>query len=308
MQEGVVRLKNQKKTKIKMTKMARREEVAGYLFLLPNMIGFFIFTLVPVVWGLLLSLTNYDGFSEAAFVGLANFKKLFHDDYFYTSLRNNIYYSIVSVTLTLLFGLLLAVLLQQKLKGSEVFKTIFFFPQLTSSVAFGVIFMALFRGEGPVNSVLTILGMANPPKWLTSTAWSMTTITIVSIIKNMGYYMVLFLSGLQSVSEELYEAASLDGAGPWKKFKSITLPLLSPTTFLCTVMCIINSFKVFDLVNIMTDGGPGRSSNVLVYRIYQEAFQNYKFGYASAYAVVLFVLVYIVTMIQFQGQKKWVNY
>lgn len=247
MQEGVVRLKNQKKTKIKMTKMARREEVAGYLFLLPNMIGFFIFTLVPVVWGLLLSLTNYDGFSEAAFVGLANFKKLFHDDYFYTSLRNNIYYSIVSVTLTLLFGLLLAVLLQQKLKGSEVFKTIFFFPQLTSSVAFGVIFMALFRGEGPVNSVLTILGMANPPKWLTSTAWSMTTITIVSIIKNMGYYMVLFLSGLQSVSEELYEAASLDGAGPWKKFKSITLPLLSPTTFLCTVMCIINSFKVFDL-------------------------------------------------------------
>ena len=120
--------------------------------------------------------------------------------------------------------------------------------------------------------------------------------------------MVLFLSGLQSVSEELYEAASLDGAGPWKKFKSITLPLLSPTTFLCTVMCIINSFKVFDLVNIMTDGGPGRSSNVLVYRIYQEAFQNYKFGYASAYAVVLFVLVFIVTMIQFQGQKKWVNY
>ena len=205
-------------------------------------------------------------------------------------------------------GLLLAVLLQQKLKGSEVFKTIFFFPQLTSSVAFGVIFMALFRGEGPVNSVLTILGMANPPKWLTSTASSMTTITIVSIIKNMGYYMVLFLSGLQSVSEELYEAASLDGAGPWKKFKSITLPLLSPTTFLCTVMCIINSFKVFDLVNIMTDGGPGRSSNVLVYRIYQEAFQNYKFGYASAYAVVLFVLVFIVTMIQFQGQKKWVNY
>lgn len=301
-------MKRQKKAKTRLTKMARREEIAGYLFLLPNMVGFLVFTLVPVVWGLLLSLTNYDGFNKAEFVGLANFKKLFHDGYFYTSLTNNIYYSVVSVTLTLIFGLMLAVLLQQKLKGSEVFKTIFFFPQLTSSVAFGVIFMALFRGEGPVNGVLSILGMENPPRWLTSTAWSMTTIIIVSIIKNMGYYMVLFLSGLQSISEELYEAASLDGAGSWHRFKSITLPLLTPTTFLCTVMCIINSFKVFDLVNIMTDGGPGRSSNVLVYRIYQEAFQNYKFGYASAYAVILFVLVFIVTMIQFQGQKKWMNY
>lgn len=301
-------MKRQKKAKTRLTKMARREEIAGYIFLLPNMVGFLVFTLVPVVWGLLLSLTNYDGFNKAEFVGLANFKKLFHDGYFYTSLTNNIYYSVVSVTLTLIFGLMLAVLLQQKLKGSEVFKTIFFFPQLTSSVAFGVIFMALFRGEGPVNGVLSILGMENPPRWLTSTAWSMTTIIIVSIIKNMGYYMVLFLSGLQSISEELYEAASLDGAGSWHRFKSITLPLLTPTTFLCTVMCIINSFKVFDLVNIMTDGGPGRSSNVLVYRIYQEAFQNYKFGYASAYAVILFVLVFIATMIQFQGQKKWVNY
>lgn len=301
-------MSRQNKEKVKLSKMARREEITGYLFLMPNIVGFLIFTLVPVIWGLLLSLTNYDGFGNVSFVGLDNFIKLFRDGYFYTALKNNLYYSIVSVILTLVFGLLLAVLLQQKLRGSELFKTVFFFPQLTSSVAFGVIFMALFRGDGPVNGALMSIGVSNPPKWLTSTAWSMTTIIIVSVIKNMGYYMVLFLSGLQSISEELYEAASLDGANAWRKFLGITLPLLSPTTFLCTVMCIINSFKVFDLVNIMTDGGPGRSSNVLVYRIYQEAFQNYKFGYASAYAVILFLLVFVVTMVQFRGQKKWVNY
>lgn len=296
------------KAKKKLSKSDRREERAALAFLLPNLLGFIIFVLVPVVGGLVLSLTNYDGFSEIEFVGIDNFKRLFQDEYYYTSLGNNIYYTIVSVTFTLVIALGLAVLLQQKLSGSELFKTIFFFPQLTSSVAFGIIFMALFRGDGPINGVLQILGVANPPQWLTSTEWSMTTITIVSIIKNFGYYMVLFIAGLQGIPEDLYEAASLDGANSWQKFKKITLPMLSPTTFLCSIMCLINSFKVFDLVNIMTDGGPGRSSNVLVYRIYQEAFRNYDFGYASAYAVVLFLIVFVITMFQFRGQKKWVNY
>ena len=296
------------KAKKKMTKMEQRETVAGYLFLLPNIVGFLIFTLVPVVWGLMLSLMEYDGFSSPKFVGMRNFTTLFKDQYFYTSLKNNIYYSVVSVIFTLLFAVILAVLLMQKLRGSEIFKTIFFFPQLASSVAVGIIFMCLFRGQGPVNGILGQLGVENVPKWLTSTSWSMTTVTIVAIIKNVGYYMILFLAGLSNISEDLYEAASLDGAGAWAKFIKITLPLLSPTTFLCTVMCIINSFKVFDLVNVMTDGGPGTSSNVLVYRIYQEAFRNYKFGYASAYAVIMFLMIFVVTLIQFRGQKKWVNY
>lgn len=296
------------KRRTKLTKAERREEIIAYLFLLPNMIGFIIFTLIPVVWGLLLSFTNYDGFGDVKFIGLTNFKKLFTDGYFITSLKNNIFYTIFSVSFTLLFGLLLAVLLQKKLKGSMAFKTIFFFPQLTSSVAFGIIFVCLFRGSGPINGVLQAIGVENPPKWLTSTQWSMITITIVSVIKNMGYYMVLFLAGLQTIPVDLYEASSLDGASGWKQFKAVTLPMLSPTTFLCSIMCLINSFKVFDLVNIMTDGGPGRSSNVLVYRIYQEAFVNYKFGYASTYAVVLFLIVFVITMIQFRGQKKWVNY
>lgn len=296
------------KAKQQLSKAAKREERIAFGFLLPNLLGFLVFTLVPVVAGLVLSLTNYDGFSKMEFVGIDNFKRLFKDGYFYTALGNNIYYTVVSVSFTLIIALGLAVLLQQKLRGSEVFKTIFFFPQLTSSVAFGIIFMALFRGSGPINGVLEALGAASPPKWLTSTDWSMTTITIVSVVKNFGYYMVLFIAGLQGIPEDLYEAASLDGANSWQKFKKITLPMLSPTTFLCSVMCLINSFKVFDLVNIMTDGGPGRSSNVLVYRIYQEAFRNYDFGYASAYAVILFMIVFVITMIQFRRQKNWVNY
>ncbi len=298
----------EKKTKIVMSKSAKREAVTGYLFLLPNAIGFLLFTLIPVVYALLLSLTDYDGFKTNNFIGFRNFSKLFQDGYFYASLKNNIFYTLFSVTFTLIFALFLAILLNKKLRGSGFFKTVFFFPQLVSSVAFGIIFVALFRDSGPINGFLRDLSMSNPPKWLTSTAWSMTTITIVSVIKNTGYYMVLFLAGLQTISEDLYEAASLDGANALKKFHAITLPMLSPTTFLCSVMCIINSFKVFDLVNIMTDGGPGRSSNVLVYRIYQEAFRNYKFGYASAYAVILFLIVFVITMIQFHGQKNWVNY
>ena len=294
--------------KIKLTKAAKREERTGYLFLLPNAIGFIIFTFIPVIWGLLLSFTNYDGFDKMDFVGLDNFKKLFQDDYFLASLKNNIFFMVFSVSFTLFFALLLATLLQRKLKGSGLFKTIFFFPQLTSSVAFGVIFVALFKGSGPINQMLEQIGVIDPPAWLSSTAWSMITITIVSVIKNTGYYMVMFIAGLQSIPNDLYEASDLDGTNAFQQFRYITLPMLSPTTFLCSIMCIINSFKVFDLVNIMTNGGPGHSSNVLVYRIYQEAFRNYKFGYASSYAMILFLIVFAITMIQFRGQRKWVNY
>ena len=170
------------RTKQKPSKAARREGWIAFGFLLPNLLGFLVFTFLPVVVGLVLSLTNYDGFGQMEFTGLKNFTRLFQDDYFYTALKNNIYYTVLSVSLTLIIALALAVLLQQKLKGSEIFKTIFFFPQLTSSVAFGIIFMALFRGEGPVNGVLEWLGAVDPPRWLTSTAWSMTTIVILSLI------------------------------------------------------------------------------------------------------------------------------
>lgn len=296
------------KTKKKRTSMQSREERIGYLFLLPSFIGFVIFILIPVIWGLILSLFDYNGFKAPQFIGLKNFINLFHDEYFFISLKNNLFYMVVSVSFTLLFGLLLAVFLDKPLKGRGIFKTVLFFPQLTSSIAFGMIFAILFTSRGPINGMLRTLGMLNPPKWLTDSQWVMLTITITAIIKNTGYYMILFLAGLQSVPADLYEAAGLDGANGFQKFRYVTWPMITPTVFLSTILCVINSFKVFDLVAQMTDGGPANSSNVLVYRIYTEAFKYSKFGYASAYAVVLFVIVLVITLIQFRGQKKWVNY
>jgi multiple sugar transport system permease protein len=171
-----------------------------------------------------------------------------------------------------------------------------------------MVFTIMFTSRGPINGFLRSLGVENPPKWLTDPSIVMTTITMTAVIKNTGYYMVLFLAGLQNISDDLYEAASLDGANSIQKFRYVTWPMITPTFFLCTVLCVINSFKVFDLVSQMTNGGPANASNVLVYRIYTEAFRFSKFGYASAYALVLFLIVLAVTLVQFQGQKKWVNY
>ena len=286
--------------------LQKREEVTGYLFLIPSFIGFLVFILIPCVWGLLLAFTDYDGFKKMNFIGLKNFINLFQDNYFYLSLKNNIFYMFFSVLFTLLFGLILAVLVNQKVRGSSVFKTILFFPQLTSSIAFGMIFALLFTTRGPINNTLRLLGMVNPPQWLTDSSMVMITITITAIIKNTGYYMVMFLAGLTSVPDDLYEAASLDGANGLQKFQYVTWPMITPTVFMCTILCIINSFKVFDLVSQMTNGGPANSSNVLVFRIYTEAFKFGKFGYASAYGVVLFLIGLAITLLQFWGQKKWV--
>lgn len=148
----------------------------------------------------------------------------------------------------------------------------------------------------------------NPPMWLSSTKTALFSVMLVAIWKQSGYYMIIILAGLQSVPTQLYEAASIDGADGIKKFFKITLPMLSPTMFMVLILSIINSFQVFDLINIMTDGGPGRSTNVLVYRIYQEGFQKLQFGYASAMAYFLFVIIMVITLIQFREQKKWVSY
>ena len=281
----------------------------GYLFLLPNFIGFFIFMAIPIIMGLIISFTDYNGFSQFNFIGLKNYIDMFRDEYFLVSLGNNLLYTAVTVPGIVVFALLLAVAVNTGIRCSGLFKTMFFLPNISSMVAVGIVWAMLFNPTmGPINNFLRSLGIENPPQWISASDSALWSIMLVDIWKKAGYYMVILLAGLQSIPKQLYEAASIDGAGAVKKFFKITLPMLSPTMFMVMVLCIIQSFQVFDLVNIMTDGGPGRSSNVLVYRIYQEAFQNYKFGYASAYAVVLFVLVFIVTMIQFQGQKKWVNY
>ncbi|MDR2976234.1 MAG: sugar ABC transporter permease [Streptococcaceae bacterium] len=269
-------------------------------FVAPNFIGFFIFTLVPVVVSFVLAFLEWDSFSTPKFVGLSNFKQMLSDDTFKISFTNTILYTVAVVPLTLLCSLGLAILLNQKIKGIKFFRTAFFFPYVTSLVAIAVVWNMLFHPTmGPINQLLRHF-IANPPGWTSSTQWALVAIIIVSIWRGMGYYMVLYLAGLQGINKEWYEAAAIDGASKWKQFLHITWPSLHPTTFFITIMLIINSFKVFDLVQIMTNGGPGRSTNVLVLDIYNEAFVNFKFGYASAISFVLFILVLGVTVVQFK--------
>ena len=285
------------------------EYIKGYLFILPNFIGFFVFMAIPIIMGFVISLTDYNGFNQMNFVGFKNYIDMFQDEYFRVSLWYKIVYTLVTVPGTIVVSLALALAVNMGIKGSNIFKTMFFLPNITSMVAVGIVWAMIFNPQtGPINNLLRSIGIENTPMWLSSSSTALPTIMIVSIWKQAGYYMIIFLAGLQAIPKQLYEAASIDGASGISKFFKVTLPMLSPTTFMVLILNIISSFQVFDLINIMTGGGPGRSTNVLVYRIYQEGFQNMRFGYASAMAYFLFLIVLIITLIQFRGQKKWVNY
>ena len=288
-------------TKSASRKLKRKNTLIAWSFIAPNFIGFLIFTLVPVVFSLILAFMKWDSFSTPEFIGLQNFTRMLSDDTFWISLKNTFLYTIGVVPLTLICSLGLAILLNQKIKGVKFFRTAFFFPYVTSLVAIAVVWSMLFHPTmGPINQFLRVV-IENPPGWLSSSDWALTAIIIVSVWRGMGYYMILYLAGLQGISKELYEAAAMDGANKWKQFIHITVPALRPTTFFVTIMLVINCFKIFDLVQVMTDGGPGRATNVLVYQVYSEAFVKFNFGYASAIAMVLFVIVLVITVIQF----KW---
>ena len=288
-------------------KLRRKNTWTAVSFIAPNFIGFFLFTLIPVICSLILAFMSWDSFSTPEFVGMKNFTKMIHDDTFWISLKQTFIYTIGVVPLTLICSLGLAILLNRKIRGMKFFRTAFFFPYVTSLVAIAVVWNMLFHPTmGPINQFLKLF-IENPPGWTSSSTWALPAIIIVSVWRFMGYYMILYLAGLQSVPRELYEAASMDGAGKWNQFLNVTLPSLRPTTFFVTIMLVINCFKVFDLVQVMTGGGPGRATNVLVYEIYNEAFVKFNFGYASAIAMVLFIIVLAITVAQFkwnQHQEK----
>lgn len=285
-------------------KLRRKNTLTALSFIAPNFIGFFLFTLIPVIFSLILAFMKWDSFGTPKFVGLKNFSKMLNDDTFWISLKNTFLYTIGVVPLTLICSLGLAILLNKKIRGMKFFRTAFFFPYVTSLVAIAVVWNMLFHPTmGPINQFLKLF-IENPPGWTSSSDWALTAIVIVSVWRGMGYYMILYLAGLQSVPKELYEAASMDGAGKWKQFLNVTVPSLRPTTFFVTIMLVINCFKIFDLVQVMTAGGPGRATNVLVYQIYNEAFVKFNFGYASAIAMVLFVIVLSITVIQFKWNQR----
>lgn len=290
----------------------RREHLIAYSFIAPNFIGFTIFTLIPLFFSLALSLMSWDGSNPITFVGFDNFIRLSKDKTFFKALYNTITYTIGIVPLTLVASLALALLLNQKVRARNFFRTVSFFPYVASLVAVAAVWNFLFSPfMGPVNSILnTITGIPfeQLPKWSASKDWAMFTAVFFSIWKNMGYYMVIYLAGLQGVNPELYEAASLDGASSWQRFWNVTIPQLAPTTFFTTMILIISSFKVYDVFVMLFAGGDNQltdSTRVLVYQIYNTAFRSLKYGYASAQAIILFVLVLGITLIQFRGEKRF---
>ena len=291
-------------------KRRRSNNLIAYSFVAPNFIGFAIFTLVPIIMSVGLSFMKWNGSAVQGpqFIGLNNYIRLFSDTRFKDAFVNTIVYTVATVPLTIIASLLLAVILNQKILGRNFFRTMSFFPYVASLVAVAAVWNALFSPEkGPINGILRAIGIANPPGWAVDPNWAMVTLILFSVWKNMGYYMIMYLAGLQGISPELYEAAGLDGANTVQKFRYITLPQLSATTFLVLIMVTIQCFKVYDIVYMITAAGPGTKTLVLVYHIYNVAFKQWDLGYASAISMVLFLMVLVVTLVQFRGDKKISN-
>ena len=311
-----------KKVRYKMGKLERKNTLIAYSFLAPNFIGFAVFTLVPVICAIALSLFEWNGgdISRMKYVGLDNYATIFATkkvaekgiEYFFNradlgiALKNTVYYTIVTVPLTIACALALALLLN-KIKGAVFFRTVFFFPYVSSMVAICVCWSFMLMKNGPVNQIIMALGIDFNKGWTADSTMAIWAIILVSVWRNMGYYMVLYLAALQGIPREKMEAATVDGAGKWKQFLPVTLPQLKPTTFFVSVMMVISCFKIYDVVAIMTEGGPGRSTKMLVTYIYDEAFVKIRYGQASAISMVLLVIVLLITIIQFSSEKKFSN-
>lgn len=296
-----------KAAKRKVSKLQRRNDILGYAFLAPNLIGFIAFTLIPFVYALYISFFKWDGITESVFVGLNNYTALLKDSGFRIAMKNTLVYTVLNVSTTIVAGLVLALAVHSISRLKTLFRTTLFLPNMVTISSIVIVWQAFYHPTySPFSMILRGLGVENPPQWIGDPKWAMLCIIVMSIWLNAGYYMVLFLAALNNIAPHYYEAADIDGASAWAKFWRITLPMLSPTMFFVVIMAIINSFKVFDQVALLTQGGPGRSTNVLVYYIYQESFTYYRFGSASAMAYVLFALIFVVTVIQYRGQSKWV--
>ncbi|MDF7666108.1 sugar ABC transporter permease [Bifidobacterium sp. ESL0745] len=272
----------------------------GLIFISPNFIGFILLTLFPVLSLFYIAFTKWSAFGMPKFNGLVNWVRLVHDRIFWQTVWHTFYYSLVHIPLTLAIAFGLAVLLNSKLKGRGFFRTVAFMPYVTSMVAAAQVWAMLFDPKsGPINQFLRLFLGNNVPGWLGSTKWAMPAVIIVGTWREVGYYMILLLAGLQTIPSELYEAAELDGANGWQRFWHVTVPSMRPTLFFVMVTLTIGSFKILDLTLIMTDGGPGTTTEVLAQYIYSVAFDNGDYGYASSVSLVLLFICMVVTLIQF---------
>ena len=291
-----------------MGQLARKNaNLWGFLFISPQLLGLLFFSLVPLIYAFYLIFTDWSGFGSSSFIGISNYINQINNPDFWKAMVNTIYYMFLVVPIGIALALILAVALN-KVKGKAIYRVFFFMPVVTSSVSVGIIFMWILNGDfGILNELLSYIGITGP-HWLTDTKWVIPSIALLSIWWGLGYNMVIFLAGLQGISRSYYEAAEMDGANAIQKFRHITLPLLTPTTFFVTIMTIISSFQVFDQAFVMTNGGPAKASYTIVFHIYDQAFVDFTMGKSAAASMILFDIILIFTLIQFKFQKRWVFY
>ena len=276
----------------------------GIVCLLPTLLYLFVFVLFPVFFSLYLSVTSWDMVSPTKpWVGLDNYAKLWQDVDFRRSVVNTAYYSVGFVLLVVVASLGLALLVDAKLRGVELFRAVFYTPAIVSVVAISVVWVWLYEPTyGLLNYLLELVGLP-PSRWLSDLHWAMPGVILMMVWKNAGYFMVVYRAGLKGIPTSLYEAAAIDGAGRWTSFRHITLPLLVPVTFFVMAMATIQSFQVFGPIYVMTAGGPVKATLVVAYYLYQEAFQYFKMGYASSMAYVLFALILVLAL----AQMRWLG-
>ncbi|OBZ13218.1 sugar ABC transporter permease [Bacillus sp. FJAT-26390] len=286
----------------------RKEALVGWLFLLPEIVGMLLLNVFALVFSLYLSFSSWDllsGLSGIKFIGIDNYVKMFQDITIGKALMNNLLFTVLTVPLSIGIALVLAVLIHSKVYGKDYFKVVFFLPYISSIIAIAAVWSALLHPSlGPINQFLMDIGINNPPKWLVDPKTSLVSIAIISTWAGIGYTIIIYLAGLTNISADLYEAADIDGASSLQKFFKITVPLLRPTTFFLFITMLIGSFKVFDLIAFLTEGGPHNSSTVVVFRIYEEGFRNYNMGYASAISWLLFAIIGLITAATWKMRKE----
>lgn len=279
----------------------------AYLFILVPVSLLLIFGIFPILMALYFSFTDYNIIEPANWIGFANFHKIFQDEFFFVSLRNTLVYTFLYVPLGLIVALGTAILLNKKVKVTNLFRTFFYLPVLCSTVATATIWYWLLNPQyGLLNQLLRLIGI-DGPAWLYSSNWAMTAIVIMSVWMTFGGNMMIFLAGLQGINPALYEAADIEGASSWQKFRHITWPQLSKTTFLVTTQLIIGAFQVFDQAYMLTKDGPGNSTITLVYYIYNKGFGGLEMGYASALSFILFLIIFVFSLVNMKLTNKEIN-
>lgn len=282
-----------------------REAIWGYVLIAPNFLIILLFTIIPVFFSFYISLTDWNILEEANFIGFENYQNILTDTIAKETFGNTLYFAVISVPLNVVLTLIIAVMLNQKIKGISFFRTAFYLPVISASVAVSLMFMWILANNGLLNQMLESIGL-EPIRWLTNPKLALNSVIAVTIWKGLGLNMIIFLAALQDIPSELLEAASIDGANRFQQFTKITIPLLSPVIFFVTITQVISSFQSFDLVYNMTKGGPGHATTVIGYYIWKQAFDYLHMGYGAALAYIVFVAILVLTIIQWVLRKRWV--